>query len=210
MKQLPDALAQRLLDHASDLLIGESELTINRAAEVTGIPRATLYYYFSGIDHLLSFFVDHITQYVHDATSKASQGSGSAPERLHSAVTAGMQIGRDEALLSAALVKGLSVSSLVVNLRNLYDHGYAPVRDILLEGLESGEFEFEDVDAVLQIIFGATVTYAMMQLDANGNVPVEGVDTLTRAILAGLQSATNVRPQKTRNGKVRSSSLPRR
>ena len=55
MKQPPADLAERLW-HVSDrfLALG-SDLKIDDLAELSGVPRATIYYYFSGKDDVMAF-----------------------------------------------------------------------------------------------------------------------------------------------------------
>ena len=77
MKHPPEDLASKLIA-ASDQFVGTGlDVSIDDVALAAGVPRATLYYYFSGRDDLVSFYLLHKLNSVGDDIAKAAAGEGS-------------------------------------------------------------------------------------------------------------------------------------
>jgi len=57
MKTPPADLAERLLDASEQVLYGDPPPRLEDVAQLVGASRATLYYYFSGRDDLLTFLL---------------------------------------------------------------------------------------------------------------------------------------------------------
>ena len=88
MKNPPEELAQKLLE-ASDQFVGAGfDVSIDDVAAASGIPRATLYYYFSGRDDLLTFFINDKLERVATAIGKAAASEGSVTDRLRGVIKA--------------------------------------------------------------------------------------------------------------------------
>lgn len=82
MKRLPEDISSKLLA-ASDQLKGtDLNVSIDDVAKMVDIPRATLYYYFSGKDDLLSFFLSDKLNRASVAVQKAVASEGTVVERL--------------------------------------------------------------------------------------------------------------------------------
>jgi AcrR family transcriptional regulator len=185
MKKVPNDMAERLLQHSREIL-GEDDLSINRVAKVTGIPRPTLYYYFSGQEHLLSFFVDYAYERFFEAVSAAAEEPGTPTERLVRSLVAGMTLGHEEPWRAAAIVRGIAASgSTLSEMGSLYER-FEPIRRLLLEGRDAGELQFDDIELALTVLFGSTLTYVMLQVQRIGEVPSEGVAAVANLVLAGL------------------------
>ena len=82
MRSPPPELAERLWDVADRALAQGGELRIDELAELTGVPRATLYYYFSGKDDVVGFLLAQQLQRGTDRIARAVRGRGSAAKRL--------------------------------------------------------------------------------------------------------------------------------
>ena len=83
MKRPPDNIARKLLD-ATDRLpeSGGFDISIDEMAAVIGVPRATLYYYFSGKDDLVEFYLNDKLERTAEALEKAAAQEGNPEERL--------------------------------------------------------------------------------------------------------------------------------
>jgi TetR/AcrR family transcriptional regulator len=57
MKTPPADLAERLLEASEDVLFGDPPPRLEDVARLVGASRATMYYYFSGRDDLLTFLL---------------------------------------------------------------------------------------------------------------------------------------------------------
>jgi hypothetical protein len=104
-----------------------------------------------------------------------------------------MTLGLEEPWPSASLVNGIAAAGAMLSqMGGLYEHGYEPIRNLLLEGRDAGEFRFDDVDLALTALFGATVTYAMLAAQRIGEVPADGVAAITALVLNGLRTEATI------------------
>src|SRR6516225_4508843 len=69
---------------AADLIAerGLDDTKTEDIAAVTGIPKATIYYYFEGKEEVLSFIFGVVLDALHEAVTRAIGGPGPAAERL--------------------------------------------------------------------------------------------------------------------------------
>src|SRR4030088_3159258 len=83
MRMVPTAIAAKL-PRAAELIAdrGLDQTKIEELAEVTGIPKATLYYYFAGKEEILVFLLRDLLTGVADSVAIAIESEGSAAERL--------------------------------------------------------------------------------------------------------------------------------
>ena len=58
MKKIPEDLADKLYSVSDRFLAQGQDVRIDQVAADVGIPRATLYYYFSGKDDLVTFLMN--------------------------------------------------------------------------------------------------------------------------------------------------------
>src|SRR5919197_956892 len=85
MKALPEDLATKLLEAEERLPHGHGfRASIEEYAKLSGIPRATLYYYFSGRDDVVQFFVNDKLERTAQAVEKALAARGSSPSWVRS------------------------------------------------------------------------------------------------------------------------------
>ena len=147
MKHPPEDLASKLIA-ASDQFVGTGlDVSIDDVALAAGVPRATLYYYFSGREDLVSFYLLHKLNSVGDAIAKAAAGEGSVRERLENMTREVLRaMAAQPALcteLPAALrTAGPNVTEIAGNAERVL---MAPVRELLIEGRATGELAVADV-----------------------------------------------------------------
>ena len=92
-RKLPAKLATRLYDAAE--LIAEQGLDatkIEDIAEVTGIPKATIYYHLDGKDAVLEFLLSDLLDLIAGAVGVAMTSGDTAGARLQAAVRAQLQV----------------------------------------------------------------------------------------------------------------------
>ena len=88
MKNPPADLAARLLEVGEQVLDPESTLRLEDVARLVGASRATMYYYFSGRDDLLTFLLTEHTRRGAAALAAAVDPAEPADVRLTAAVSA--------------------------------------------------------------------------------------------------------------------------
>ena len=82
MKRPPEELAEKLLAVSDQLSGTDLDVSIDDIAKMADVPRATLYYYFSGKEDLISFFLSDKLHRASVAIGKAVAGEGTVVERL--------------------------------------------------------------------------------------------------------------------------------
>ena len=89
MRTVPTSIAAKL-PRAAELIAerGLDQTKIEELAEVTGIPKATLYYYFAGKEEILVFLLRDLLTQVADAVAIGAESEGTAAERLAMVVRA--------------------------------------------------------------------------------------------------------------------------
>lgn len=188
MKRLPDDLAAKLLDTSNQLTGTGLDVSIDEVAQMAGVPRATLYYYFSGKDDLIGFFMHDKLTRMADAIGKASSGPGAAPERLAHVMRAILHALAEHPALCVELPVALKESGdyeqVVASAERIV---IAPLRELLIEGKATGEFTVPDVDTATIALMGALNMVGMMNIVRTGKLDADGVaDVLVPQLLEGI------------------------
>jgi AcrR family transcriptional regulator len=158
---------------------GMRSVTMSRIAEETGIGRATLYKYFSGVEAiLLAWHERHVTGHLEQLAEVRDQ-AGDAGERLEAVLEAyalishehhGIELGTE---LAALLHRGEHVARAQQQLSDL-------IRDLLTEAAETGDVRDDVAPDEL-------VSYCLHALTAASSLPSKAaVRRLVTVILAGL------------------------
>ena len=179
MKRIPDDLAEKLLDASNQFTGTGLNISIDDVAAMADVPRATLYYYFSGKDDLVAFYLNDKFTRVGDAVLKASRGQGTVAERLEAALFAVLAaLGEHPALcveLPAAVKSAGDYQEVMASAERVV---LAPLRELLIEGRATGELEVEDPDTAAVALMGAINMVGMMQAVATGKIDSENTGPL--------------------------------
>ncbi len=172
---------EAILDTTSALVAehGLWSVTMSQIAEKTGIGRATLYKYFSGVEAiLLAWHERQITDHLEQLAEVRNQ-PGDAAERLEAVLEAYALIsqeshGHHNSELAAFLHRDGQVAGAQEQLRGM-------IRDLLTEGAEVGDLRND-------VAPGELATYCLHALTAARSLPSKAaVRRLVTVILAGLQ-----------------------
>jgi AcrR family transcriptional regulator len=191
MKTPPPDLAARLLEVASHLGGTEFDVTIDEVAKLADVPRATLYYYFSGKDDLVSFFLNEKYSLVREAIASAGGTDGSVSERLARAMTAILEsIDHHPQLcteLPLAVRRSGNRGELMANADRVM---LAPLRELLIEGRATGELQVDDIELTATALMGALHFVGMMQITTTGKLDAEHVAaSLVPQLIKGLRGS---------------------
>jgi TetR/AcrR family transcriptional regulator len=145
VKTPPADLAHRLLDVSEQVLDPDPALRLEDVARLVGASRATLYYYFSGRDDLLSFLLAEHTQHGGEAV-RAAVRAGDGPEaRLRAMVTALAEYLTSHPGTCAGLLGALGAVGRLGEVLQASDTWIAaPLREVLTQGRDAGVFAIED------------------------------------------------------------------
>ena len=177
MKTPPEDLARKLLA-VSDQLTGTNlDVSIDDIAQMAGVPRATLYYYFSGKEDLVSFFLSDKLGRASVAIQKAVNREGSVVERLEDTLRSVMQAMAEHPAICTEMpgaIKEVAKYGTVVNEAERVM--VAPFRELLIEGKASGALAISDVNTAAIALLGAVNMVAMFQLVQTGTIDVEATN----------------------------------
>lgn len=162
MRQVPAKLATKLYG-AAELIAerGLADARIDEIADAAGIPKATLYYYFSGKDEILAFLLGDMLELIAGEVGTAMAAPTSGRERLEAAVEVQLRVMLEHPAVCRALVGDLGratrLPELAAALRTAF---HAPLEDLLAQGVSDGTLRrLDHPGAVALSIFGAiTVT----------------------------------------------------
>jgi AcrR family transcriptional regulator len=186
VKQPPADLAERLWQVSDQFLALSSEAKVDELAELSGVPRATIYYYFSGKDDVMSFLLAQKVERAGVVLAGAAGGDGRPIERLERVFRAMLHQMADHPALCTRLMCWMTTSTaeqLVIEAQNAL---LAPVRDLFVEGQAAGDFpDLDPIDATTAVM-GALALVAMRHTLNNDFNPDAVADTVIPSLLYGL------------------------
>jgi AcrR family transcriptional regulator len=158
MRPLPDSMRTKVLA-AADLFAqrGLDATKMEDLAEATGVPKATLYYYFESKEEILGFLFSEILDEVSRAIANA----------VAAAVGAHLKVFEDFPMASRALQLDLGRAARMPDINERVKVAFIkPVHDLLVEGAADGSLQ-----AVAQPWLVATAIL--------GSITTTGMNTLT-------------------------------
>ncbi len=161
MRELPHAMVPKVMK-AADLLAqqGLDGTKMGDIASITGVPKATLYYYFAGKEDVLAFLFRQLLGEVGDAVRAAVDAPGTAAERLRGVLRAHLGIFARRYAASRALQFDLGRAARIPDIRAATDTAFVdPVTTLLADGSADGSLRpVTDARATALAILGAVTT----------------------------------------------------
>ena len=194
-RPLPDNLQERIGLAAEVFAARGLESTrIEDVAKATGIPRATLYYYFPGKEHILAHLLSRTLRQMTATLSAVAAEPGTGRERLARLVRGHLlfigEHGPTYRLLFAELGRAASLVDIAAGVDLAI---VSPIRQALRDGNNDGSLHVEDVSAASSVVYGAVLVTGMQHLLLGG-----GADLADRADASiGRHSARNRRAGRT-------------
>lgn len=167
-------------------------------ASASGVPRATLYYYFAGKDDVLAFLLQSMLDDLQVSVDTALGVDGDPHTRLRAAMSA--QFGHLAANPAGAqmLIMNLGrAGRLGVISSGINDGFHAPVRQILADGISAGELVDVDLDVTATALFGAVTAVGLRSLVRTGTIDVDATtDRLFTVFWSGMAVRSETRSVK--------------
>lgn len=175
MRTPPADLADKLYA-ASDELLGEGpEVGVAEVAKRVDIPRATLYYYFSGPDELRAFLMREKMERTGARAWAAARGEGSVSDRLTALLAAQATSFSESPGLCMGLFEAFArrgeLGDVILDAGR---HGMAPLRELLVEGRATGELKVSDIDRMAVALSGALMMTCIVDLQ-RGELDLDGL-----------------------------------
>ncbi|MGV0592511.1 TetR/AcrR family transcriptional regulator [Mycolicibacterium porcinum] len=164
-RTVPPAVAEKLYS-ATDLIAarGLEKTKIEDIAKSSGVPKATLYYYFKGKDDILAFlFRDSLDALARDVAA-AADGPGRGRDRLAAVIHAQVAHTMHRPATAQALVGDLSRAIRLPELASAVQEAfYEPIARVLHAGAADGSLrKLSDPGSAAISVFGAIMMTAML------------------------------------------------
>jgi AcrR family transcriptional regulator len=192
-RPLPDNLRARL-ELAAEVFAerGLDATRIDDVAKATGIPRATLYYYFPGKEHILAHLLGRtltaMTARLEAAASAPGTGRRRVERLVHEHLAFIASHGPTYRLLFAELGKAASLIDIAAGVDRAV---LAPLRAALRQAVDDRSLAIEDVAVTASVVYGAVLVAGMEtllrddgDLEAAANRRAEA---LLKVLLSGLE-----------------------
>jgi TetR/AcrR family transcriptional regulator len=191
VRQVPESIAEKLAGAASVFAErGFDGARIDDVAEVTGVPRATLYYYFAGKEDLLAWLLQRMLDVVAVAVDEAAQGPGDARSRLEAVVRTQLDIMAAHPAACLALVANFGRAGRIPEISLTVHAGFhQAIQKLLEEGAADGSLRpVEDPVALSASIYGSVIMPGLHQLVMEGKLDPEPLATQVCAfVIEGLR-----------------------
>ena len=176
---MPAGLADKLTSAAREFAVAFDELRMEDIAAASGVPRATLYYYFAGKDDILAFLLQSMLDDLRVSVATALGAGHDTQQRLREVVAAQLAHLAANPTASKMLLMNLGRAGRVGTIAMGIDEGFhAPVRRLLAEGVARRELADIDVDTAASAIYGAVTIVGLRSLLSTGRIDVD--DTVHR------------------------------
>ncbi len=191
MRRIPRQIAERL-PAAADLFAdkGLNDSKIEDVAAATGVPKATLYYYFAGKEEILAFLLEDLLKDISDAVTAIVQTDGTGAERLELVIRAQLRAMAQRPAVCRALIGELGRAARMPVIADMINTAYQrPVEALLIAGARDGSLVAQtDARSTSIALFGAVTINALMYLVTESQLNETVVaGTLTAVMFDGLR-----------------------
>lgn len=163
-RRVPESVAGKLYAAADVIADGGLEhARIEDIAAASGVPKATLYYYFAGKDDILSFLLRDSLAHMAAEVATAAESPGTGKDRLVAVVTAQMEHTMRRPGTARALVGDLGHAIRLPELAHLVQQAFFdPLATVLTAGAADRSLRtVDDPQSCAVGIFGLVVMTAM-------------------------------------------------
>jgi AcrR family transcriptional regulator len=190
MRPVPTQLAAKIY-RAADLLAdqGLDDTKIEEIAEVTGVPKATLYYYFAGKQDVLVFLFQDFLSLVAGDVAVAADAPVSGAAGLRAVIEAQLRLMFQHPAVCRALIGDLGRAARLPEIATAINEAfYDPLERLLAAGAADGSLRpVEDTIGAAATIFGAVTLAGLGYLVTSPHTdPDQAITTVQTILLEGL------------------------
>jgi TetR/AcrR family transcriptional regulator len=183
MKKVPEDLAEKLYSVGDQFLAQGGEARVDQIVEELGIARATLYYYFSGKDDLITFFMQEKMERIATQVHKAKAGEGTALERFEAALRATVyELASNPALCLNLMIATGRMEAMADVIRAVDRAVMAPLRELLIEARAVGDADVADIDLTVSSLMGGINAAVQQRWAVTGEVDPDEMAQLAVAL----------------------------
>jgi TetR/AcrR family transcriptional regulator len=196
VREVPAAIAAKIPAAASVFAEhGFDDAKIDDVARSIGVPRATLYYYFSGKEDILAFLLRTLLEDVAAEVQRAVSGEGDGVARLRAALRAQLEVLAGNPETAQPLVANIGRAGRLADIAVAVNAAFHdPVITILRAGIEDGSIRGVDPERAASALFGAVILTGLHEIVLHrGLDPDDVLDDVSTVVLDGLAN-TKGRP----------------
>lgn len=162
-----------------------------------GIPRATLYYYFSGREELIDFLLIDKVEQVGAAVRGAASDASEPAVRLQMVLSTAVHTMAAHPTLCTILIARLPALAPTDFLAVAVDQAVLrPLRDLLEAGVAAGSFTLEDSEMTAHALYGAVSMAALSRLTREGHIDADRLaEALVPRLVAAVTTPTAATPR---------------
>jgi TetR/AcrR family transcriptional regulator len=191
MKPVPVELTDKLMGAAASAATGPGlNMSMDDLAKASGVPRATLYYYFSGKDDLIGFYVSVMMRRMRAAVSEGLAHDGTPTEQIETLVRAIMRTFETHPRMCVEMSDAIgNMVDYSVVMADMQTGVIMPAVTILEAGVASGEFDVPDPVTTVLAMTGGLHMVATMDIVSTGSLDAEArSDVMVPLLLKAIAS----------------------
>ena len=193
VRPIPMAIAVKLTK-AAELFAsrGLDQTTMEEVTDATGVPKATLYYYFTGKEEILAHLLADMLHEMADAVAATLDRPGFGVEQLAAVIEAQLDVMRDHPAACRALIADLGWAGRIPEIATAIGAAfYSPVAEVLAHGVADGSLRATDdpTEAVVAI-FGAVTITGLHALVRDESIPETTAGRIVGMLMHGLAAET--------------------
>lgn len=167
---------------------GLDQAKMEDVAEATGVPKATLYYYFAGKEQILAHLLGDTLHVMADAVAVALDEPGSGADRLRAVIDAQLTVMGEQPAVCRALISELGRAGRIPEIAAAIEAAYyTPVARVLTEGAADGSLRVvESTSEAVMVIFGSVTITGLHCLVRDEGIPVEAASRIVALLMHGL------------------------
>ncbi len=169
---------------------GLANTKIEQIAAASGVPKATLYYYFAGKEDILAFLLKDSLAYLAGDVATAAEAPGTGRERLAAVVAVQIEHTLTNSATSRALIGDLGRAAQLPELAQAVQAAfYDPIAQVLRDGADDGSLRpIADPDEAALSIFGTVIMTGLIHAVVGTDRSPESItDSVLDLLLHGLR-----------------------
>ncbi|MFV2062171.1 MAG: TetR/AcrR family transcriptional regulator [Chloroflexota bacterium] len=189
MKPVPSELTMKLMDGLEAQKDGHGiDMSIDDLAKSSGVPRATLYYYFAGKEDLVQFYVGEMVRRANESVAKSIEGGGTPVARLEAVLRSMMRTYAEYPRMCVEMSVAIKFLQNYGPVMAEMERGVlAPMVALLEEGTANGDFDVPDPMSAAIAMTGGMHMLATMDIVHYGKLDADArSDVLIPQMMRGL------------------------
>jgi AcrR family transcriptional regulator len=192
VREVPAAIAAKIPAAASVFAQhGFDDARIDDVARHVGVPRATLYYYFSGKEDILAFLLRSLLDEVATEVERSARIGGDGITRLTQILRAQLEILAAHPDTAQLLTANLGRAGRLTDIAAAVDAAFhGPVRAVVQAGIDDGSIHPVDVERTTSAVFGAVLHTGLHEIVVHGRLdPDDVLASVAAVVLRGLATS---------------------